>query len=101
MTTVFATAVTIVVRKYYQQEIQDEKGPHPKEHDALIPPTKLENKNKKQGLMLYAWAIHNLSLLHTDAAQGAFHLGIFLALHSKWQRESTSDLDENNFRLFN
>lgn len=51
--------------------------------------------------MLYAWAIHNLSLLRTDAAQGAFHLGIFLALHSKWQRESTSDLDENNFRLFN
>lgn len=47
MTTVFANAVTIVVRKYYQQEIQVEKGPHPKEHDALIPPTKLENKNKK------------------------------------------------------
>lgn len=51
--------------------------------------------------MLYAGAIHNLSLLHTDAVQGAFHLGIFFALHVKWQRESTSNLDENNFRLFN
>lgn len=50
--------------------------------------------------MLYAGAIHNLSLLRTDAVQGAFHFGISFALHGKWQRESTSDLDENNFRLF-